>query len=260
MTEYQIHRKYVNGIKIVPHSQYLATNRSEGLFTTGWPDMSKMIQALDLFDSRVSDEVIRLMHQAGHLICAEQRRLAPFDFLRNAITVGQVKAKVKKDMTLPTGKNYEARQVVGITSGYHSDAFNYQQTARAKYRTHTASRNGIVHDGDYWMSASKASPGVIGMTWEFGRPGKSTAHHRNAKTMKQVRRRIPDRTDLKSWKNRKNWGEAVPTEVEINKGAIQPIPHIGRGMLNKEVEAAKLVAAGLKRLLNSAWSANELAS
>ena len=141
MTEYQIHRKYVNGIKIVPPSQYLGTNRSEGLFTTGWPDMSKMIQALDLFDSRVSDEVIRLMHQAGHLICAEQRRLAPFDFLR--------KAKVKKDMTLPTGKNYEARQVVGITSGYHSDAFNYQQTARAKYRTHTASRSGIVHDGDY---------------------------------------------------------------------------------------------------------------
>lgn len=241
--------KGVRDIKFITHSEYYSLGVSEPAFTTDGPDLQDLINQLDMFDERQNEAIRSAMHQAGNLICEEQKRLAPFDYLKDAITVGQLRVQAKENKIFPWGKPYETDQVVSITSGYHDNAFNYEDTKRAKYRKHTV-RNGIVHDGDYWMSANKKKPGVIGMTYEFGRPGKSTPHHRNSPKMKQVRNRIPNRTDHKSWKNRKNWKEAVPTEVEISKGTIQPVPHIRKGFDNKVEEAARLVINAVENELD----------
>lgn len=207
-------------------------------------DIQSMIQQLDLFNERTNEALRTAMHKSGSVIQKEMQRFADqtgVDFLSPAITVGKVKARKAKNVTLPWGATSRTDNVIGITVGYHPSAFNYQDTANQRYRTHTVSRNGVVHDGDYWKLASKQSPGVIGLMYEFGRPGKSPAHHRKSPDMEQIRKRIPGRTNYKSWKGRKNWGKAVPTEVKISKGAIQPHPHIRRGFDAAKEQAAQIL-------------------
>jgi hypothetical protein len=98
---------------------------------------------------------------------------------------------------------------LAITSGYQSSAFK--------------------SDSDGF------NPGLVGKITEFGRPGKSAQH--SAKTMKQVRKRIPN----KQTASRKDWQPAVPTEVEIEKGTIQPYPHIRRGFDAVKDRAAQVL-------------------
>ena len=122
---------------------------------------------------------------------------------------------------------------MGTTIGYQSDSFK-------------------VGSGDkYWQ---KESAGIIGMTYEFGRPGES--RQRSGETMKQKRKRrkkIPVRSNRK---NAKGWkySEAVPTEVEISKGMIAPVPHIRRGFDNKKEEAAELLFRELENAIERAWN------
>jgi len=98
---------------------------------------------------------------------------------------------------------------LGIAIGYMSDTFKEDE-------------NGF-------------NAGVVGMTYEFGRPGQST--QRSDEEMEQKRKRIPNKKSAK----RKNWKKAVPTRVKIKKGTIQAEPHIRRGFDNVVEQAAQAV-------------------
>ena len=231
-------------------------------FSMEMPDIQGLIKQLDLMNKYANQEVRDGLHEAAEIICKEQKRLAPYSFLKDAITVGKIKImKPHSRVKLTTSENSSFSRfnsvsltretyygILYVTIGYHEDAFNYEQTKNHDNRTYTTSRNGIVHDGDYWKQASKDKPGIIGMTYEFGRPGKSSAHHRNSKTMKQIRMRIPNKKDTK----RKYWKKAVPTEVDWNKGTIQPRPHIRRGFDNKVNAAVQALLNHVNNAINRA--------
>lgn len=231
-------------------------------FSMEMPDIQGLIKQLDLMNKYANQEVRDGLHEAAEIICKEQKRLAPYSFLKDAITVGKIKImKPHSRVKLTTSENSSFSRfnsvsltretyygILYVTIGYHEDAFNYEQTKNHDNRTYTTSRNGIVHDGDYWKSASRDKPGIIGMVYEFGRPGKSSAHHRNSKTMKQIRMRIPNKKDTK----RKYWKKAVPTEVDWNKGTIQPRPHIRRGFDNKVNAAVQVLLDHINNALNRA--------
>lgn len=68
--------------------------------------------------------------------------------------------------------------------------------------------------GAFKTDSDGFNPGIIGTMFEYGRPGQSQG--RTGKTMKQTRH-----------------GKTV----EVNKGVIQPVPHIRRGF-DEELEAA----------------------
>ncbi len=228
-----------------------------GFFSMEMPDIQGLIKQLDLMNEYANQEVRDGLHEAAEMICREQKRLAPYSFLKDAITVGKIKLRnpytqiVQTDSSnimlhnKATKKTYAG--VLSITTGYHENAFNYEQTKNHDRRTYTVSRKGIVHDGDYWKQASKEKPGIIGMTYEFGRPGKSSAHHRNSDTMKQIRKRIPNKSE-----KRKYWKKAVPTEVDWKKGRIQPHPHIGRGFDNKVNEAVQILIKHINNAIDKA--------
>lgn len=228
-----------------------------GFFSMEMPDIQGLIKQLDLMNEYANQEVRDGLHEAAKIICKEQRRLAPYSFLKKAITVGKIKLRNPYTKITQTDSSNiilhnkaTKRTYAGtlyITIGYHEDAFNYEQTKNHDHRTYTVSRKGIVHDGDYWKQASKEKPGVIGLTYEFGRPGKSTEHHRNSDTMKQVRMRIPNKKE-----KRKYWKKAVPTEVDWKKGTIQPHPHISRGFDNKVNEAVQILIKHINNAIDKA--------
>lgn len=232
-----------------------------GFFSMEMPDIQGLIKQLDLMNKYANQEVRDGLHEGAEIICKEQKRLADatgVSFLAPAITVGHI--KIKNPYTQITQTNSQNLLlhnpatkrtyygVLSITIGYHANAFNYEQTKNHDSRTYTTSRNGTVHDGDYWKAASRDKPGIIGMVYEFGRPGKSSAHHRNSKTMKQIRMRIPNKKDTK----RKYWKKAVPTEVDWNKGTIQPRPHIRRGFDNKVNAAVQALLNHVNNAINRA--------
>lgn len=135
-------------------------------FQTDFPDLKGFIKQLDMLDDNVNKSVRKNIKKGAGFIMSEQKRLieGTAQFLADAIEMGDI--------------YFTKNGTIGITTGYQYDAFNYEDTARKKYRTHTVSRHGIVHDGDYWQYADKEHAGVIGLMFEFGRPGKSSAHHR----------------------------------------------------------------------------------
>lgn len=153
---------------------------SDEFFSSEFPDLQKMINQLDLMNDNVNKAVRESINEGADKILAEQRRLAAMT------NVPGLPQAVTKSRIYTTKKG-----IIGISSGYHSGAFKEK-------------------DGK--------NLGVIGMTYEFGRPGQSP--NRNGKTIKQ---------------NRKG------KEVEVNKGTIQPIPHIRRGFDNKIEEACNIV-------------------
>lgn len=217
-----------------------------GFFSMEMPDIQGLIKQLDLMNKYANQEVRDGLHEAAKIICREQKRLAPYSFLKKAITVGKIKImKPYSRVTLTTSENSAFSRfnsvsltretyygILYITIGYHADAFNYEQTK---------------NDGDYWKAASKENPGIIGLTYEFGRPGKSSEHHRNSDTMKQIRMRIPNKDE-----KRKYWKKAVPTEVDWKKGTIQAQPHIGRGFDNKVDEAVQILVNHINNAIDKA--------
>ena len=203
---------------------------SEEVFSSDMPELQSLIKKLDVFDEETNKAVRTAMHKGADIIMNEQKKLisGKGKWIADAISKSSIYANKKSE--------------ISISIGYHSDAFNYENTENQKYRTHTG-RNGIVSDSDYWKKATKEKPGVIGLMYEFGRPGTSTAHHRNKPTMKQVRKRIPNKKTAK----RSKWKKAVPTEVEISKGTIQAVPHIRRGFDIKKEEAVNIVLEAVNR-------------
>ena len=208
-------------------------------FSTECPELQGFIKKIDTLDEEVNSAVWKTLPKCGYIIRDEQRRLANetnVDFLAPAITVGKVTVAASKTTQITHNGVSKPAIVSSITSGYHEEVFRYDSTPLRQYRSFTISKKGLIHDQDYWKHASTVRPGVIGLTYEFGRPGKSTAHHRNSPTMKQIRRRIPNK-DAKRSEQKK----AVPTEVDIRKGTIQPHSHIRRGFDGKKKESARIV-------------------
>lgn len=160
---------------------------SNDFFSTELPDLNGFIRELDLLDENVNEAVRDAMHEGNHVIAEEQHRLADetgIPFLAEHIREGELYA------TKSGG--------IGVTSGYMSEAFE--------------------------KDAEGKNAGVIGLTYEFGRPGQSRT--RSKDTMKQTR-------------NGKT--------VEVSKGKISPRPHIRRGFDNKIREAADKTIKALER-------------
>lgn len=203
-------------------------------FQTDLPDLQGFIKSLDLLDDNVNKSVRKNIKKGAGLIMSEQKRLieGTAQWLADCIEMGVV--YVTKNGT------------IGVTTGYQYDAFNYEDTARKKYRTHTVSRQGIVHDADYWRYADKEHAGVIGLMFEFGRPGKSIAHHRNSDTMKQVRRiRTATKTTRKGRVIKDRSKPAEPKEIDVKKGYVPASPHIRRGFDVKLEDAIGVIFSGI---------------
>lgn len=157
------------------------------IFDTDLPDLQGFIKELDLLDENVNAAVRQGMHKGADIILAEQRRRADVTgvpFLARHINKGAV-------YTTKRGS-------IGITTGYQSEAFK--------------------------PDADGKNAGVIGLTYEFGRPGQSRT--RSKDTMKQTR-------------NGKT--------VEVSKGKISPRPHIRPAFDAKIKEASDRTIEALSR-------------
>lgn len=143
---------------------------SNEFFSMEMPDIQGFIKKLDMYDQQQNEALLTALHKVGDNMKQAQKR---------RIEGAKVGEKLSKHITC--GKVYTTKKgVLGITSGYQAGAFKT--------------------DSDGF------NPGIVGMTWEFGRPGQSP--QRSGTTMTQTR-------------NGK--------KVTVRKGAIQPVPHIRFG-------------------------------
>lgn len=154
-------------------------------FSMDLPDIQGFIKTLDLMNENVNKSVRNGLHRGANIILAEQKRLAP--------------SKLNLSHYISKGNIYTTKNgTLGIAIGYMSDTFK--------------------------EDANGFNAGVVGMTYEFGRPGNGVFEpfgiDRSSPTMIQVR-------------NGK--------EVEVNKGTIQAQPHIRRGFDNVSEQAAQAV-------------------
>lgn len=189
-------------------------------FSSEIPDLKALINTFNMSNEVVNKAVIKGIHAGADIILAEQKRLIIGTSSRLA------KALKKGKMSVTKKGN------VGISTGYQEDSFN-------------------VGAGDkYWQ---KESDGIIGLTYEFGRPGQSP--QRSGETMKQKRKRRKKVPSSSNRKNAKGWkySEAEPTEVTIKKGAIAPVPHVRRGFDNKVEEASNAAVDIVAEALENAW-------
>ena len=177
-----------------------------GFFSMEMPDIQGLIKQLDLMNEYANQELRDGLHEAAEIIYREKKRLVP--------------DKLDFSEHISKSKLYVTKQgVIAITIGYQPNAFEPDE-------------DGINH-------------GIVGMTYEFGRPGKSPQH--SSDTMKQVRMRIPNKKE-----KRKYWKKAVPTEVDWKKGTIQPHPHIRRGFDNKVNEAVQILIKHINNAIDKA--------
>lgn len=157
------------------------------IFDTDLPDLDSFIKQLDLLDDNVNAAVRKGMNEGADIILAEQRRRADVTgvpFLARHINKGAV-------YTTKRGS-------IGITTGYQSEAFK--------------------------PDADGKNAGVIGLTYEFGRPGQSRT--RSGDKMKQRR------------------GGKV---FEVSKGRIDPRPHIRPAFDAKVKEASNRTIEAVSR-------------
>lgn len=185
-------------------------------FSMDTPDLEGFIKELDMFDENVNNALRTGLHEAGDMICQAQKRL--IESKPASVSEGKYKKYTRTSKyrlkrlseAISTGNVYTTKSgALGITSGYQADAFK--------------------------TDSEGFNAGLVGMVTEFGRPGKTS--QRSGSKMKQVRKRIPNKKTAK----RKDWDQAVPTEVEIEKGTIQPYPHIRRGFDAVKDRAAQVL-------------------
>lgn len=149
------------------------------IFETDLPDLQGFIRQLDLLDENVNAAVRKGMDEGADIILAEQRRRA------DATGVPFLARHIGK------GKIYSTKRgSLGITTGYQAEAFGADENGK--------------------------NVGVVGLTYEFGRPGQS----RNRKGDKMKQRR-------------------GGKEVEVRKGKIAPRPHIRPAFDAKVKEASE---------------------
>ena len=155
---------------------------ADELFSTELPDIQALIKTLDVFNENVNKAVRDGINKGADIILAEQKRLAP----------------EKLSEYISKGKLYVTKKgVVGIATGYLENAFT---------------GDAVKENGQEFQ------PGLVGMVYEFGRPG--TSPQRSKDTMSQKRH-----------------GKIYT----VKKGTIQAQPHIRRGFDNKVDEAVQTV-------------------
>ena len=145
-------------------------------FSSDIPDLSKFIKSLDMLDENVNKATREGLNKGADIIVAAQKKhiSAKSQRLANAISKGKIYVTKKGN--------------IGISTGYHAKAFKKDK------------------DG--------FNAGIVGMVFEFGRPGKK------GDTMIQKRN-----------------GKTVTVKI----GAVQPIPHIKRGFDETVEQASQAV-------------------
>ena len=164
-------------------------------YYTEFPDIQGLIKQLDLMNENINKAVREGLNKGADIILAEQRRLAPYN-LSHYISKSHI--YVTKNGTL------------GIETGYLIDAFN---------------GDAVKENGQEFK------PGLVGMTFEFGRPG-------NSSTFRKNKYRYYHRYSKK--RAEKTGGTGLEVFKGL-KGTIQPIPHIRRGFDNVVEQAAQAV-------------------
>lgn len=157
------------------------------IFDIELPDLQGFIRELDLLDDKVNAAVRKGMNEGADIILAEQRRRA------DTTGVPFLSRHIDKRKIYST-----KRGGLGITTGYQTEAFKADEDGK--------------------------NAGVIGMTYEFGRPGQSRT--RSVDKMKQRR------------------GGKI---VEVSKGKISPRPHIRPAFDAKIKEASDRTIEALSR-------------
>ena len=145
-------------------------------FSSDIPDFSKFMKSLDMLDENVNKATRNGLNKGADIIVNAQKRhiSSKSQRLANAISKGKIYVTKKGN--------------IGISTGYHAKAFK--------------------KDKDGFQA------GIVGMVFEFGRPGKK------GDTMTQKRN-----------------GETVT----VKKGAIQPISHIRQGFDENVEQASQIV-------------------
>lgn len=143
---------------------------ADELFSMDIPDLQGLIRQLDMFDERQNAALRTALDTVGDNMAQAQKR-----HIQGTEVGKKLSGHISRSRVYTTKKG-----VLGVRTGYQAGAFK--------------------KDSDGF------SPGVVGMVYEFGRPG--TSPRRSGKTMKQTR-------------NGK--------QVEVSKGTIQPRPHIRLG-------------------------------
>ena len=167
---------------------------STELFEIDAPDLDSFIKELDLLEDEVREAAIEGMKDGADVIFAEQKRLAEstgVPFLAEHISKGNVYVNKKGGL--------------GISVGYQPEAFKTDENGK--------------------------NPGVVGMTFEFGRPGESP--QRSKETMRQFR-------------NGKH--------VDVKKGRIAPVPHIRPGFDSQVEKAADKVIDSVTKKLDKTFT------
>lgn len=161
---------------------------SDDFFQMEMPDLDGFIRELDLLNEQVSEAVREGMHEGAEIVAREQRA--------EAAAAGIVFVADYIDISDVYSSQ---RGSLGISTGFMPRAFEQ-------------------HDGK--------QPGVVGLTYEFGRPGQS--RNRSRDTMYQTR-------------NGKTF--------RIKKGRINPRPFLRPGFDRKTGEASqKIIDCVTKKL------------
>ena len=164
---------------------------SEEIFKSDASCIQKLIQKLDLLDDEANAAVREGMKKGARIINEEQKRLISGTSPRLSDAIR-------------VGKVYATKKrIYKISTGYPPEAFP---------------KKGF-------------SPGLVGMIFEFGRPGK-----KGGRKMTQNRN-----------------GESV----EVRIGSIQPVPHIRKGFDSKVGQATELTEAALTGAVNKLLEGNK---
>ena len=155
-------------------SKYEDFDYTSDFLTADFPDIDSFIKELDMFNENVNKALLSAIHTCGDMIAGAQRRKIRFKSKRlsDAIRAGGI-------YTTDSG-------AFGINVGYQYDAFE------------------VDYDSD-----NSTKLGVIGLVYEFGRPGQSSATRQSPETYRHL--------------------NGNPSGFKVKKGAIQPIPHIRKG-------------------------------
>ncbi len=168
-------------------SKYEDFDYTRDFITADYPDIDSFIKELDMFDENVNKALRSSIHICGEKIAGAQKRKIRFKSKRlaDAISVGSV-------YTTEDG-------ALGITVGYQSSAFD------------------VDYDTD-----NPTRIGVVGLVYEFGRPGQSSATRSSPETYRHIN------------------GD-IFSGFKVKKGTIRPIPHIRSGFDEIKPFCAKIL-------------------
>lgn len=171
----------------------------DSFFGMDLPDIQGLIQQLDLFEEKQNEAVRNALHIIGNNIVQAQRRRI------SGVKVGKRLARyISRSHVYTTQKG-----VLGISTGYQIYAFD---------------------DDEEW----RTKPGVIGLVYEFGRPGKSN------NTMRQ--------NEYRWWHYVTKNGKTV--FMKQRKGIIQPTPHIRLGFDETLEQNVQIMADAINEVID----------